>query len=205
MCDYVAGLGDYWIRLLEQMIPASTIWIGGVKYENSIFHRQKFAYRIQRGCRLIPIPCIPCVLNSDVFSYDCVDEQTECPIYPWDNNILYQSFEDVLYETVNNYVTSSGLTCDLNSLTTDWYIEISLDNQVVLKQYIYTGYGLYDAPSSAYWRQQLALYLPTISDQYLTYFLNGNTLYVSNAGCDPLFLNKKLELKAGLDFILNCE
>ncbi|NCV08744.1 MAG: hypothetical protein EBW51_09190, partial [Actinobacteria bacterium] len=32
MMEYVDGLGDYWIRLVEQMIPASTIWIGGIKY-----------------------------------------------------------------------------------------------------------------------------------------------------------------------------
>jgi hypothetical protein len=27
MIDYVTGMGDYWIRLVEQMIPATTLWL----------------------------------------------------------------------------------------------------------------------------------------------------------------------------------
>ena len=28
MIDYVNGIGDYWMRLVEQVIPASTLWNG---------------------------------------------------------------------------------------------------------------------------------------------------------------------------------
>jgi hypothetical protein len=56
MIDYVNGIGDYWIRLVEQFIPATTIWNTGTRFENSIFHRQKFIYRPQRGCLTIQIP-----------------------------------------------------------------------------------------------------------------------------------------------------
>ena len=48
MIQYVNGLGDYWVRLVEQMIPATTIWSTGVKYENSAFHRQKHAWTKER-------------------------------------------------------------------------------------------------------------------------------------------------------------
>jgi len=68
MIEYVNGLGDYWIRLVEQMIPATTIWNTGVKYENSIFHRQKFVWRRQRGCEIIPVPCKPCELTTNLFN-----------------------------------------------------------------------------------------------------------------------------------------
>jgi hypothetical protein len=50
MTKYINGIGDFWIRLVEQFIPASTIWNTGTRIENSIFHRQKFVYRMQRGC-----------------------------------------------------------------------------------------------------------------------------------------------------------
>lgn len=53
MIEYINGLGDYWIRVIEQFIPASTIWNTGTKFENSIFHRQKFVYRMQRGCQIV--------------------------------------------------------------------------------------------------------------------------------------------------------
>ena len=45
MIQYVQGMGDYWIRLIEQMVPATTLWNTGVRYENSIFHRQKFVWK----------------------------------------------------------------------------------------------------------------------------------------------------------------
>jgi len=50
MMEYINSIGDYWIRLVEQVIPATTIWNTGTRFENSIFHRQKFIYRPQRGC-----------------------------------------------------------------------------------------------------------------------------------------------------------
>jgi hypothetical protein len=53
MTKYINGIGNFWIRLVEQFIPASTIWNTGTRIENSIFHRQKFVYRMQRGC--IPV------------------------------------------------------------------------------------------------------------------------------------------------------
>ena len=71
MMDYVHGMGDYWIRLIEQMVPATTIWNTGVKYENSIFHRQKFVWRRQAGCQIVPVPCKPCSLIGQLFAYDC--------------------------------------------------------------------------------------------------------------------------------------
>jgi hypothetical protein len=52
MIEYINGLGDSWIRLVEQFIPATTIWNTGTKFENSIFHRQKFVYRRQRMCQI---------------------------------------------------------------------------------------------------------------------------------------------------------
>jgi hypothetical protein len=53
MIEYINGLGDFWIKLIEQFVPATTIWNTGTKFENSIFHRQKFIYRRQRGCQLV--------------------------------------------------------------------------------------------------------------------------------------------------------
>jgi hypothetical protein len=45
MAKYVKSLGDYWIRIIEQMVPTTTLWTGGIKIENSAFHRDKFVYR----------------------------------------------------------------------------------------------------------------------------------------------------------------
>jgi len=45
MIDYAQSLGTYWIRIIEQLVPATTLWQGGVKIENSLFHRDKFSYK----------------------------------------------------------------------------------------------------------------------------------------------------------------
>ena len=45
MVDYAQSMGDYWIKIIEQMMPATTLWTSGVKVENSDFHRDKFVYR----------------------------------------------------------------------------------------------------------------------------------------------------------------
>ena len=38
-------LVDNWIRIIEQMVPATTLWMSGLKVQNSVFHRDKFVYR----------------------------------------------------------------------------------------------------------------------------------------------------------------
>jgi hypothetical protein len=50
MIEYVNGIGTYWVELVSQFVPATTLWNSGTKLENSPFHRQKFIYRRQAGC-----------------------------------------------------------------------------------------------------------------------------------------------------------
>ena len=57
MIDYIEGIGDYWIRLVEQFIPATTIWQGGTRFENSAFHRYKYAYKHEPLCD--DLECFP--------------------------------------------------------------------------------------------------------------------------------------------------
>ena len=45
MIDYAQSMGEYWIRIIEQMVPATTLWMSGLKVQNSVFHRDKFVYR----------------------------------------------------------------------------------------------------------------------------------------------------------------
>jgi hypothetical protein len=203
MVDYVTNLGDYWIRLVEQMIPATTIWVGGVKFENSIFHRQKFAYRIQRGCAIVPVPCEPCFLNSSLFPYDCIDETTSCSLYP------EESFAEILYNLVLTYllensIPASCLINNSNSLVTDWYLILKIDSQELINEKIYTGAGLLNTPTNQIWLNSLNTYLPNLINYGLNYFFEGNTLYVSNAGCDATYKDKQLQLIVGVDFEITC-
>lgn len=45
MDQFTKLIGDYWVDLIEQLIPATTIW-GNVKvYTNTVFDQQKFKYK----------------------------------------------------------------------------------------------------------------------------------------------------------------
>lgn len=50
LIEYAQGFGPSWVRLVEQFIPASTIWNTGVRYENSVMNRQKYKWRRQIPC-----------------------------------------------------------------------------------------------------------------------------------------------------------
>jgi hypothetical protein len=147
MIDYVSGIGDYWVRLVEQMIPASTIWNSGVKYENSIFHRQKMVWRRQEGCQLIPAPCQPCELITNIYRKDCPIQELVCNKYPWDGMI--QTFEALLGRVLTNYLNDNGYQlndCVLNTLTTNWFVELYIDDVLVVDTPFFDGVG-YLTPS----------------------------------------------------------
>jgi len=82
LIEYVKGLGPFWTKLVEQMIPATTIWQGGVRFENSILHKQKFVYRRQRGCQIVQQPKNPCKSTSNIFSFNGYSESVNFFIYP---------------------------------------------------------------------------------------------------------------------------
>jgi hypothetical protein len=199
MIDYTLGLGDHWQRLLEQVVPGTTLWLTGQKMENSIFHRQKFVWRRQRGCAFIPVACIPCTYNGEPFSYDCIDQTLKCEtkVDP----------AAVLNFALNNVLTNSGFTqsdCDLNSIVTNWYIDCRLDSQVLIQEQFYTGYGISGYPTLTDFSNAANTYLAGLYNYGLNYYFAGSTLIVSNSTCYDNFTNKTLYLNIGVDLQINC-
>jgi hypothetical protein len=208
LIDYVNGIGPYWTKLVEQMVPATTIWNGGVRLENSIFHKQKFVYRRQRGCQFIPVPVDPCYIISNIFDYTCSTEYVEFYIYPWLNgDINVSNFNSILSNRINNMLSSSGLTlnqCNQNSVQTEWYVDLRINNQILIQDSFYNGYGYTDVPTDSEWRNALIDYLPTLYDYGYTYFLNGNKLTITNLGCVSQNLQETVVLNVGINININC-
>lgn len=208
LIDYVNGIGPYWTKLVEQMIPATTIWNGGVRLENSIFHKQKFVYRRQRGCQFIPVPVNPCYIISGIFDYTCNAEHVEFNIYPWFNEDPdVDDFEAILGNRINNMLSQSGLTlneCYTSSVLTDWYVDLKIDGQQIIKELIYTGYGISDTPSDTQWRLALIQYLPQLINYQYAYVLNGNTLTISNLLCLEDTTPTSVSLDIGINININC-
>jgi hypothetical protein len=210
MIEYVNGLGDYWIRLVEQMIPASTIWNTGVKYENSVFHRQKFVWRRQRGCEIIPVPCKPCKITGNIYPIDCPVESVECSKFPWGGNI--NSFAGVLGYTLNQYLTDNGYSlenCETSSLNSEWFVDIRLNDVVVVQNSFFNGVG-YSNPSLSYpdnttWEIALMSALDDLKIYGYDYYLTDNgTVVIFNSICSENDSGTNLKINVGINFEIIC-
>ena len=200
MIDFTNGIGDYWMKLVEQMIPASTIWMGGQKMENNVLQRQKVVWRRQRGCELVPIPCIPCTFTGQLLGADCVTQTLSC-------NIGLTNPQTTLINSINTAVSGEGYNvsdCTLNTLTSMWYVDIRLSGDLLRKDLFHTGYGAGDYPTSQEWLSAVENSLSTLSQDGLDYSINGSNITVSNIGCNNDFTNKKLQINAGVNISINC-
>lgn len=208
MIDYCIGIGDYWTKLVEQVIPSSTIWNGGLKYENSAFHRQKYVYRRQRGCIIQTRPCTPCVANGVVFSNDCIDETLSASTIPWSGtNSTLESFSDALAIAVNSTVTQNGYlleNCNTSSIISTWFIDLRLDDTILVQEPFFTGYGLLEYPTENQWLNALDTKLSSIYQYGLNYNVDINRLIISNSGCVELFKDKTLTLNVGININITC-
>jgi hypothetical protein len=212
MMEYVNGLGDYWIRLVEQMVPATTIWNTGVRLENSIFHRQKFVWRRQEGCQLIKIPCKPCSITSGLFSHDCPLETVECPIYPWTNHPTITTFNGVLGQLMTNYLTANGYNlndCDFNGMTSEWFVDLQIDNVTVVKYPFFNGIGysspIYSVPTGTTYNDGLLIALESLKDYGYDYYLTTtDTVVLSNQVCTVSEQGINFKLNIGINFNILC-
>jgi hypothetical protein len=218
MIDFTLGLGDYWMRLVEQFVPATTIWSTGQKLDNSIFHRQKFVWRRQRGCTFIlgdlkNTDCLPCTYDGQPYTYDCIDQTTQCSLPTFDPIA-------VLNANVNQLYTSSGFTsanCDSTSLVSTWYVQLTLKDtitnieEVLVSEPFYVGYGqsavdITTGLPITYFDVINAIdnKLQYLYQHGLNYYFSGGVLIISNTSCYDNFTNKLLNLYIGLDLQINC-
>jgi|688.fasta_scaffold27412_2 hypothetical protein len=199
MIQYVKGLGDYWVRLVEQMIPASTIWNTGVKYENSAFHRQKFVWRRQQGCQLEPIPCTPCEANGDFFPDICPTQSVECERYPGTGDPDILNFGTILSDFVTDEVPTELTNCELDTMTSQWVVEIVFDNSLVSSFVFFNGVG-FNTPDVSYpnqsdWDYGLSNALQSLNSLGLSYYYTiDNKVVIYNLLCS--------ESKRGLNFLI---
>ena len=223
MIDYVVGLGDYWIRLIEQMVPATTIFNTGIKYENSIFHRQKFVWKRQRGCEIIteeppggpknrPPLCRPCELNDNMYNLDCPTESVECPIYPWENNPSTPNFGAVLGNILNSYLTSIGQssnTCDLTTMSTTWFVDLRINDTQLVVYPFFNGVGYnvppFSTPTTSDWDLAIVGAFNELKNYGYNYYLTSdNTVVVYTESCSISPTPINLKINVGINFQIYC-
>ena len=208
MTQYVDGLGDYWIRLVEQMIPASTIWNTGVKLENSIFHRQKFVWRRQRGCQFVPVPCRPCELTTTIYNTDCPRQSKECKVYPFGGKV--SNFNGVLNSVINSYIKNNELdNCDNTSVTSQWYVDVTFNDVLIIHDWFFSGSAvnqIYSVPTNEKWVTSLRYSLDGLLPRGLDYYFNEDytTVTIFNTNCANKDLGWTIKIDVGINFIISC-
>jgi hypothetical protein len=200
-------MGDYWIQLIEQMVPATTIWNTGVRLENSIFHRQKYVWRRQEGCKFLPIPCRPCNLTTQLYVIDCPVQQVTCGLYPWTSDPNVSSFGVVLNQTLQNFFTSQSINvnnCLLNTTLSTWYVNVKIDGVTIANDQFFTGVGNSSFPTATEWVSAVESTLASLLTSGYSYNIDLDTeeLVVFSNNCVPNF--EDFELNVGINFEIFC-
>jgi hypothetical protein len=225
MIEYVEGMGDYWIRLVEQMIPATTIWNTGVKLENSIFHRQKFVWRRQRGCALVPIICKPCKFTGSVYKLDCDVWYTLCNRYP-ENVMEFDSFSGVFSDVINQWETDNGKdvgSCYRDTIISEWFVDISINGTNIIQDVFFEGVGYSNPvgylcsdamPCVSAWETALNGSLSTLILKGYDYRYERSVndeigspptkVKIWNTSCSVSPLNTTISINVGINFNITC-
>ena len=208
LIDYVDGIGPYWMKLVEQMIPATTIWNGGNKFENSVLHRQKFVYRRQRGCEIIPAPENPCVTTGGLLGRTSSNQYWTIFAFPWLNgNPTVASFDGVLLGSLNNFLSSRGISvnqCVMDSLQTNWYVDFRIGEDIIVQEMFFQGLGPEGYPTNQQWLDALNEYLPNMYNYGYNFVINGNQITVTNSTSTPVYNNQTMSLNVGINIDINC-
>ena len=225
MIEYVEGMGDYWIRLVEQMIPATTIWNTGVKLENSIFHRQKFVWRRQRGCALVPIICKPCKFTGSVYQLNCDVWYTLCNRYP-ENVMEFDSFSGVFSDVINQWETDNGKdigSCYRDTIISEWFVDISINGTNIIQDVFFDGVGYSNPvgylcsdamPCVSAWETALNNSLSTLILMGYDYRYERSVndeigspptkVKIWNINCSVSPLNTTISINVGINFNITC-
>jgi hypothetical protein len=105
-------------------------------------------------------------------------------------------------------LAESGLTlndCIQNSVQTEWYVDLRVNNEILIDESFYYGYGYTDVPTNIMWRNALIEFLPMLYDYGFTYFLNGNTLTITSLACSDVAGTDVLTLNVGINISINCD
>lgn len=140
MFEFMDKIGDYWLDLIEQVVPATTIWQGcdnsGKIYRNLIFDQNKFKYKkyslnfinLENGCLLSGYTNF----NIGQKSIDSLVE--EKPIYPTNEEIVsiknqIRNKEIEISITVKQINVVQNRLCSLNLQDNDTFGLENLKNQ----------------------------------------------------------------------------
>ena len=128
MFEFMDKIGDYWLDLLEQVVPATTIWEGcdnsGKIYRNTIFDNNKFNYKR--------------------YSLNFIDVDAECPLSAQTDFSIGSESKCTLVEQVPIYPSSSQVTAKKIEIKNKEVEIIVLEKEIVKQNSILCAINLQD-------------------------------------------------------------
>jgi hypothetical protein len=144
---------------------------------------------------------------------DCPVQSTECPTYPWDTNPQVQQFSGVLSYLLNQYLIDNGYTlnnCLINTLNSQWYVDIRVNNVMIIQIPFFTGVGL-TVPNLSYpttntaWDIALTDALDELKVYGYDYYFTGNdSVVIYNNICSENDNGINLKINVGINFNILC-
>ena len=143
-------------------------------------------------------------MTTELFVYDCPGQIITCGLYPWNNDPLVTSFGVALNNTLQIYINPLGLTCNLSTLVTDWYIDLRINGVQVAQTLFYTGTGTLDTPTINDYSIGLQTALVSLQTSGYDYYIDttNSTVSVFNNNCTSVF--DDFEINIGFDFDIFC-
>jgi hypothetical protein len=135
-------------------------------------------------------------------------------LYPWDTNPSITSFGALLGDSLTTYGNNNNVDinndCLLNTLESDWYIDIRIDGNPIIIYEFFNGVGYSNpslsAPTPNDWLNGLYDSLVGLLDYGLDYIIDTNdqTITIYNNNCLPLNTTQNFELNVGINFDILC-
>lgn len=111
--SFIEMIGDYWINLMEQFVPATTIWKGGTRtYRNSMFDQPKFEYRNFSMGYCDDEYCFEGnVTNEPTYSAACYVSLTPVQFSGYASSLTTKLNGGIIKSLITNCAISNDLTC----------------------------------------------------------------------------------------------
>jgi hypothetical protein len=120
----------------------------------------------------------------------------------------------VLGQVLTTYLTNNGYDlnndCLINTLTSEWYVDVRLNGDQIIDYKFFDGYGYSVSgtsfPTQTNWLNALYDSLPQMNSNGLTFNIDETTNIVTiyNNNCVTLSSSDILELNVGINFDIIC-
>ncbi len=133
-------------------------------------------------------------------------------MYPWNDNPAIQSFSAILGNVINSYVGSIGTninSCNLNSITSEWFVDIRLNDVTVVSKSFFNGVGLsvpaLSSPSNVDWLNAVIESLDEFKNYGYDYeIIENETILIYNTLCSESDEGVSFKLNVGINFNITC-